>query len=329
MKLVNTFSTSIIMGILLVTPFSTANAENAQEEIQPQVGTTNVNELMTKAGTFYYKNFIAGTKDDCNDKISTCTYNPDPHNITHNLRVNVKGQTKDIYQKEIMIKHLGEDILTNQTSSKPETRYTSVHAVTKIKSKSTTVDKGFVLPHKIGNVIVAADILGVGRVNLPFDFNKSETISDSESETTSTSPQPYTVQPNQVIKVITELYALEYDGSIAFTAEAISNADINVAIDAKGGVCKGTPGGVICVNKDRTFNKDFTILYDNLNNDQKQKLENSGMYMNTKVPGEKKLPFFKGEGSFTGIGGHRVVTKDYDITDPNNPKLVNVRSQDI
>lgn len=329
MKLAKLFSASIIMSTLLFSPFSTAQAETVRKGIQPQVGTTNVNELMSKTGTFYYEKFIAGTETPCQNNVHTCTYPRVPEKNSHNLKVNVKGQTGDVSKREVLIKHLGEDILTNQTSDKPEIRNTHSYSYTKTKSTTTTIKKGFSLPDDIANVIVGADIIGMGKINLPFDINKSESITESESETLSTSPQPYTVKPKQVIKVVTELYVLEFGGTVNFTAEPVSN-DIKIELEAQASNCRGVPGGVICAYADkRDFTKDFTVIYDNLDDTHKQELENSGMYMNTKVPGEKKIPFFKGEGSFEGVGGHRVVTKDYDITDPNNPKLVNVRSQDI
>ncbi|WP_430603799.1 hypothetical protein IGJ02_001366 [Enterococcus sp. DIV0724b] len=248
---------------------------------------------MSKAGTFYYEKFIAGTNTPCNDNFTTCTYPQVLEKNTHNLKVNVKGQTGDVSNREVMIKHLGEDILTNQTSDKPEIRNTHSYSYTKTKSMTTSVKKGFSLPDDIANVIVGADVIGIGRINLPFDINKSESITESESETLSTSPQPYTVKPKQVIKVVTELYVLEFGGTVNFTAEPVSN-DIKIELEAQASNCRGVPGGVICSYSDkRDFTKDFTVIYDNLDDTHKQELENSGMYMNTKVPGEKKNTFLQ------------------------------------
>lgn len=327
MKLIKFLGTSMLMVGLIASSFNIAHAE--VDDVQPQVGKTNVNELMTKAGTFYYKKFIAGTEEKCDSMGVTCKYLPDPQQVNHNMIVKVSGQAGQVNLQEIMLEHLGEDILTNQTSDDPQTRYTSVYSVTETTSKTTTVNKGFVLPNNVNNVLVAADIADIGKEMFTFDLNKSESVSDSKSETINTSPQAYTVKPNQVIKVVTELYGLKYDGTVEFTAETEQN-DINFAIQAHGAYCVTMPsGGTICASKDRTFNKDFTTLYDNLDDIHKQELEHGGMSLNTKVPGAKKIPYFKGSGKFKGLGGHRVVTKDYDITDPNNPILLEVRSQDI
>ncbi|NSM32079.1 ETX/MTX2 family pore-forming toxin [Enterococcus faecalis] len=327
MKLVKLLGTSMLLVGLIASSFNIAHAETT--DVHPQVGKTNVSELMNKAGTFYYQKFIAGTEEKCDSMGVTCTYLPDPQQVNHNMTVKVNGQAGQVNLQEVMLEHLGEDILTNQTSSKPETRYTSVYGISQTNSKTTTVNKGFVLPNSVNNVLVAADIAGIGKETFNFDLNKSESVSDSTTETINTSPQAYTVNPHQVIKVVTELYALEYDGTVEFKAETEQN-DINFEIQAHGAYCMSMPsGGTICAHKDRTFNKDFTILYDNLDEGHKQELENGGMLLNTKVPGAKKIPYFKGLGEFKGLGGHRVVTKDYDITDPNNPILLGVRSQDI
>lgn len=326
MKYIKLLSLSIItIGLI----FPTFNVAHAEEQVQPQAGKTNVNELMNKAGTFYYKEVIAGTKDECNDKISTCTYLPEPQKITHDIKsLKVTGQAGNVNLQEVMLEHIGEDILTNQTSEEPEIRYTSVYSVGQAKSKTTTVNKSFILPNSVNNVLVAADIAGIGKEVFDFNLNTSESINDTKNETINTSPQAYKVNPGQVIKVVTELYALEYDGTVTFTAET-DQKDINFAIQARGSTCKGVPGGTICVNKDKTFNEKFTTIYDHLADTHKQELENGGLHVDTKTPGIKKHPSFKGSGEFKGLGGHRVVTKDYDITDPNNPILLEVRSQDI
>lgn len=326
MKYSKLLSLSLLI-IGLISP--TINVVHAEEQVQPQAGKTNVDELMNKAGTFYYKNVIAGTKDDCNDRITTCTYLPEPQKITHDIKsLKVTGQAGNVNLQEVMLEHIGEDILTNDTSDEPEIRYTSVYSVGQASSKTTTVNRSFILPNSVHNVLVGVDISGIGKEVFDFNLNTSESINNTKNETITTSPQGYKVKPGEVIQVVTELYALEYDGKVTFTAET-DQKDINFAIQARGTNCKGVPGGTICVNKDKIFDEKFTTIYDNLSDSHKQELENGGLHVDIKAPGIKKHPSFKGSGEFEGIGGHRVETRSYRINDPKNPILLEVRSQYI
>lgn len=155
----------------------------------------------------------------------------------------VTGQSGNVKLQEVKLEHVSEDILYNNTSDKPETKYTSVYGVNQTESKTTTFTKSLILPNSVNNVIVAADIAGIGKEFFDFDINTSESISKTKTKSITTSPQPYTVKPNQVLKVVTELYGLEYEGTVDFTAET-DQKDINFSIQARGSVCRGVPDGV-------------------------------------------------------------------------------------
>ncbi|MDZ4417359.1 ETX/MTX2 family pore-forming toxin [Bacillus cereus] len=146
----------------------------------------------------------------------------------------------------------GESELNN-TSPNEQTMQTNLFTNTVTISSSTTTSRKF----NVGLGAISVPIASLGKLNMTFDTNTSETQSNSEAITMTSPGQSVKVPANKKYKVKISLLRAKYIGTVSLKAESNDNPYSNVTFDGIRGL---HTGGI--QSKKITEKLPFTSVYE-------------------------------------------------------------------
>ncbi|MBN3522662.1 ETX/MTX2 family pore-forming toxin [Paenibacillus apiarius] len=301
----------------------------AQEK---SIGIVDVNEVLKKVGTYYYKNHLANTIANPESNGFRYWLRANPDSVTPVIDLSIDAKTENIHYDSTLPVFIGENTFPNKTNE-DQSFNTVKFSKTYTESNSTSVSSGFKVGGggDLGNKFILPLILeGAGKINLEYNTANTETNTTSESYTLEVPAQPVKVPPHKTYKTVVEFSQRTYRGDVVFTGQTGSTM-ANRSIIKATGVYTGWMG--MQESKKFEYNNFLGRHYAGLTSAQQQEIKNAGVHITTSGYGAAANAYstveVSGKGSFSGVYGAELIVTTYDVTDENNAQLVNKRTVPI
>ncbi|WP_374020674.1 ETX/MTX2 family pore-forming toxin [Paenibacillus thiaminolyticus] len=319
---------ALMIGSASTPPQAYAQASIAQAK---SIGIVDVNEVLNKVGTYYYKNHLANTVANPESNGFRYRLKANPDSVTPVIDLSIEARTENIHYDSTIPVFVGENIFTNNTNQE-QSYNTSKYSKTYTESTSTSISNGFKVggAGDLGNKFLLPLILeGAGKINLEFNTASTETNTKSESDTLEAPSQPVKVPPHKTYKAVVEFSQRTYRGDVVFTGRTESTL-ANRSIIKATGIYTGWMG--MQTSKQFTYDNFLGVHYAGLTASQQQEIKNAGVQITTSGYGAAANRFssleVSGKGSFSGVFGTELIVNTYDITD-GKPQLVEKRTVPI
>ncbi|WCF09016.1 ETX/MTX2 family pore-forming toxin [Paenibacillus thiaminolyticus] len=320
---------ALMLGSASAPPQVYAEASIAQEK---SIGIVDVNEVLKKVGTYYYKNHLANTVANPESNGFRYTLRANPDSVTPVIDLSIEARTENIHYDSTMPVFIGENTFPNNLDNE-QTFNTLKYSKTYTESNSTSMSSGFKVggAGDLGNKFILPLILeGAGKLNLEYNTGSTETHTTSESYTLEVPSQPVKVPPHKTYKTIVEFSQRTYRGDVVFTGRT-ENTMANRSIINATGIYTGWMG--MQDSKKFTYDNYLGVHYAGLTASQQQEIKNAGVQITTSGYGAAANRFSSievtGKGSFSGVIGAELIVTTYDVTDAKNARLVNQRTVPI
>ena len=320
---------ALMLGSASVPPQAYAEASIAQEK---SIGIVDVNEVLNKVGTYYYKNHLANTVANPESNGFRYTLRANPDSVTPVIDLSIEARTENIHYDSTMPVFIGENTFPNNLDEE-QSYNTLKYSKTYTESTSTSISSGFKVggAGDLGNKFILPLILeGAGKINLEYNTGSTETNTTSESYTLEVPPQPVKVPPHKTYKTVVEFSQRTYRGDVVFTGRTESTM-ANRSIIKATGIYTGWMG--MQTSKQFTYDNFLGVHYAGLTASQQQEIKNAGVQITTSGYGAAANRFSSievtGKGSFSGVIGAELIVTTYDVTDGKSARLVNQRTVPI